>query len=111
MPVVFEVAPVTQHANLSDTNYATFYCRAVTAWDTSWVINTAIVDSRNYSKNGYTFSEVKVEVRQNGVLVHLVHMYLDVPTTAAYNGTEIQCAVALDGLHFSEPATLIIQGK
>lgn len=110
VPAGIDRAPVTQHANLSDSSYVTFYCRATTSKNTKWNIDTRIVRSGNYSSGGYRFSEVIVEVRENGDLVH--DMYLDVPTSVDYNGTEIQCVVVLDQFLFSQPpATLIVQGK
>ena len=99
------VAPVTQRVNLSDSNHATFYCRAMTNINTKWFINGASFDSRNYSINAYLFSEV-IE-REN---IH--DMYLEVPASVQNNLTRIQCAVIIDHeVLVSQPAILIVQGK
>ena len=106
-----DVAPVTQRANLSESEYATFYCRATTSRNTKWSIHMNIYDSRNYTddSSGYRFREVTVEVQESGDVVH--DMYLEVPTTVQNNGTSVKCWVFEDVQISSPPAMLIVQGK
>ena len=100
------IAPVTQHANLSRSGYAIFYCRA-TGSNTLWNINEENFESGNRTMDGYIFSEVIVGV-QADLLVH--DMFMEVPTTPEYNITVIKCVVFVDRPEFSAPVQLIVQG-
>lgn len=103
-----DIAPVTQHANLSESNYAKFHCRA-TGLNTRWNIHTQYFESRNYTEDGYVFSEVILPGVRGNIFVH--DMYLEVPTTLKYNKTVIKCVVFVDRELVSEPVLLIVQGK
>lgn len=105
--VAIEVAPVAVHANLSSTDYATFYCRAV-GRNTRWGIDDITYNTYNRTENGYIFSEI-TEWLDNGDVVH--DMYLSIRASAENNETEVVCVVFVNFQILSDPVTLIVQGK
>lgn len=106
--IVIEIAPVTQYANLSSSDYATFYCRA-TGRNTRWGINDVTYNSHNRTENGYRFSEI-TEWLYDGNIVH--DMYLGIRSSAENNETSVVCVVFLNTYTISDPeAKLFVQGK
>lgn len=104
-----DIAPITQRANLSISEYASFHCRA-TGLNTFWNIQGMNYRSRNITENGYRLSEVIVEVLEGGnIQVH--DMYLEILITVENNETSVQCGAFVDTIQFSQPVQLIVQGK
>ena len=101
-----DIAPETQYANLSSTDYATFYCRT-TGLNANWYINGILYSSHNHSENNYLFHEV-TERLDDGDTIH--DIYLRIRTTAEYNQTAVVCSVFINFVLFSDPVTLVIQG-
>lgn len=103
-----DIAPTTQRANLSISDYASFYCRA-TGQNTFWIIDELTYSSGNTTENGYRLSEVILEVLEGGSIVH--NMYLEILTTVENNETSVQCGAFFDTFQSSPPVQLIVQGK
>ena len=99
---------MTQHANLSNSDYATFYCRA-TGRNTLWNIHDRNYDSGNRTEDDYVFREVIVHQHANENIVH--DMFLDIQTSLENNGTIVRCIAFVDTPSISGPAELIVQGK
>ena len=61
------------------------------------------------SSDSYTFRETTEQGRSYRSIVH--NMYLEMRATVQNNGTEVRCIVFVDSPTFSDPVTLIVQGK
>ena len=100
---------MTQHANISISDYASFHCRA-TGLNTLWNIKGTNYQSGNATQNGYRLSEVIFEVLEGGnIQVH--DMYLEILPTVENNETSVLCGAFVDTFSFSQPVQLIVQGK
>ena len=105
--IVINVPPETQRVNLSNTDYATFYCQT-TGLNSFWSINMEIYSIANRTEtNGYIFGQV-TEYLLDGTIAH--DLYLRILASADNNNTVVVCVSILDSPTFSAPAELIIQG-